>query len=449
MYYDPTEYSSDSIAPRPPDSCAIAEVVRTHLDDFIRQVADESDRTLPSFAVRELRALGRCGDFLNGFVRLRCGSCRSDRIVPFTCQSRICPSCVARRAADTACWLVDRVLRPEIRWRQVVITFPRALAVGLCFRASLADAVVRLCMRILFEHQRARASRDVVGIARPGGIVWIQRFSDGGGAWFHLHVLLPDGIFRELPDSLSVPFEPQPPPTNQEVHQLAATIARRATRLVTRHTDDGPDNPLLERCASQPARRRGSAKPPSASPRRPHLLASVDGFSVHAATDVPPHQTDALERLLRYFGRPPVPTGRVERQVDGNVVVNLKRARGSVERFVFEPVAFLARLAALIPPPMHNLVRYYGVLAPGSPLRADVLRPPAESTPTRPTAPARPARMPWADSILRVFVKDVLQCPCGGRLRVVAVITKPDVIEAFAAAITLCKQSPARGPPPA
>ena len=154
-----------------PAGCASAEVVRSHLDDFIRQASEESARKLPAFAIRELRASGRCGDWTTGFVRLRCGSCRSDRIVPFTCQSRICPSCVARRAADTACWPVDRVLRPEIRWRQVVITFPRELAIGLCFRASLADAGVRLCMRVLFEHQRARAPRDAAGIARPGGIV--------------------------------------------------------------------------------------------------------------------------------------------------------------------------------------------------------------------------------------------------------------------------------------
>ena len=119
--------------------------------------------------------MGRCGDWTNGFVRLRCGSCRSDRIVPFTCQSRICPSCVARRAADTACWLVDRVLRPEIRWRQVVITFPRELAIGLCFRTSLADAVVRLCIRVLCVRWRVRVLREGGGIARPGGTGWIQR----------------------------------------------------------------------------------------------------------------------------------------------------------------------------------------------------------------------------------------------------------------------------------
>jgi hypothetical protein len=88
--------------------------------------------------------------------------------------------------SDTAAWLVDRVLFRAARWRQYVITFPAPLAVGLCFRAELTTAVTNVCMRVLFEHQRGRAKTDAPGLPRPAAVVWLQRFSDGAGAWLHL-----------------------------------------------------------------------------------------------------------------------------------------------------------------------------------------------------------------------------------------------------------------------
>ena len=72
--------------------------------------------------LRELRGLAACGDFTRGFIRLQCSACRVDRVVPFSCKGRLCISCGARRMAIAAAHLVDRVLRPEVGWRQWVIT---------------------------------------------------------------------------------------------------------------------------------------------------------------------------------------------------------------------------------------------------------------------------------------------------------------------------------------
>jgi len=204
------------------------------------------------------------------------------------------------------------------------------------------------------------------------------------------------------------------------------------------------------RCAQQPATALRIPIRPRAA-RQPRLLARHEGFAVHAGTTVAPHHTEALERLLRYLGRPPLPGTRVERLVDGRVVCHLKRPRGArkgrrgATRLLMEPIAFIARLAALIPAPKTNLVRYFGVYAPGSPLRHRVLPKPPDPTKTRPIAPPRPARMSHADLLMRVFHVDILACACGARLRVVAVIQKPSAIEAIAAAILLSQ--PERGPP--
>jgi hypothetical protein len=43
------------------------------------------------------------------------------------------------------------------------------------------------------------------------------------------------------------------------------------------------------------------------------------------------------------------------------------------EHVLFEPLDFIARLAALIPKPRVNLTRYHGVFAPNSHLRAQAI----------------------------------------------------------------------------
>ena len=53
-------------------------------------------------------------------------------------------------------------------------------------------------------------------------------------------------------------------------------------------------------------------------------------------------------------------------------------------------------------------------------------------------------RQPWAELLQRVFEVDALQCPCcGGRMRILAAITDPDV----ARRILMCLWLPPRAPP--
>jgi len=47
--------------------------------------------------------------------------------------------------------------------------------------------------------------------------------------------------------------------------------------------------------------------------------------------------------------------------------------RDGTAHFVFEPNEFLARLAALVPRPRGNLVRYHGILAPNAKHRSAVV----------------------------------------------------------------------------
>ena len=84
-----------------------------------------------------------------------------------------------------------------------------------------------------------------------------------------------------------------------------------------------------------------------------------------------------LERLYRYIARPAVATRRLSLTAQGQVRYQLKTPyRDGTTHVLFEPVDFIARLAALVPKPRGSLTRCHGVFAPNSHAREQV-------TPTR------------------------------------------------------------------
>ena len=74
-----------------------------------------------------------------------------------------------------------------------------------------------------------------------------------------------------------------------------------------------------------------------------------------------------------YITRPALCLERLSQRPDGRVQWQLKRPfRDGTTHFVFTPEDFIARLAALVPRPQHNLTRYHGVFAPSAALRSQI-----------------------------------------------------------------------------
>jgi len=116
-----------------------------------------------------------CGLLSRGFYRLRCPSCGYERFLAHSCKGRICPSCWARRAADTAADLVDRVL-PEIPYRQFVLTFPWPIRLPLAYEAGLLPRMMRAYPQTLFSWMRRRGRKLGIRDGRTGAVTFIQRF---------------------------------------------------------------------------------------------------------------------------------------------------------------------------------------------------------------------------------------------------------------------------------
>jgi Putative transposase len=175
---------------------------------------------------------------------------------------------------------------------------------------------------------------------------------------------------------------------------------------------------------------------PAAAEAEPrNSVAQYTGFSLHAGTAVESEQREKLERLARYVTRPAVAVDRLTLTAQGHVRYRLKTPyRDGTTHVVFEPLDFLARLAALVPPPRVHLTRYRGVFAPHAALRA-AITPAGRGRGSRQRDAAEGARprhvaMSWMQRLKRVFAIEIERCRrCGGRLEVIASIEDPALIE--------------------
>jgi hypothetical protein len=185
--------------------------------------------------------------------------------------------------------------------------------------------------------------------------------------------------------------------------------------------------------AGQPVRRIGSGfgyeggHPALTGPR----CASVNGFSLHANTQVPAHRRDQLERLIRYTARGAVVLERLEEDANGDLVYSFTKPwSDGTTGIKLSPLELLEKLAAVVPLPRAHLVRYAGCLAPHSKLRAAIIPTPRQQGVDGNEAKTGTPSWNWARLLGRVFDLDMATCPfCRrGSLRIIAAMTQESVI---------------------
>jgi len=297
---------------REPEKTALYALVQEHLETLLAQARQSSVDGVgyPAFVEKEGRRYLDCGVLANGFARLRCPTCGFERLLAFSCKGRLCPSCWARRAADTAAHLVDRVL-PEAPYRQWVLTFPwearRFIAVD---RVLLSD-LLRDFLRTVFAWQRRLGRHAGIMDGSCGAVTFVQRFGGALNINPHFHVLIPDGLFTTGPgEGDRAGFVPLPPPSNEDIAHLTATVAARLTKRL-RETigkarefaadrDDDPPTAIMNSAVqlalwlprSGPSGEDSTASDHGSDTPKP-LCAKVDGFSLHAFRTVAPEDRNS------------------------------------------------------------------------------------------------------------------------------------------------------------
>ena len=98
---------------------------------------------------------------------------------------------------------------------------------------------------------------------------------------------------------------------------------------------------------------------PTDAVRTGPLCFASSGFSLHAATRIAPGNKTGLERLCNYVSRPPLAQGSLQKLSEDEYAFKLKTpwADGTTH-LILSPMELIEKLAALVPIPRVNLVRY-------------------------------------------------------------------------------------------
>ncbi len=133
-----------------PEQTLLYRIVEAYYPAFTAHLAAQGGE-LPAYVRREFDDYLKCGVLEHGFLRVRCESCRAEQLVAFSCKRRgFCPSCGARRMAESAALLVDAVL-PEQPMRQWVLSFPYPLRFLFATRPAIMGSMA--CMSIVHTDQ--------------------------------------------------------------------------------------------------------------------------------------------------------------------------------------------------------------------------------------------------------------------------------------------------------
>ena len=377
---------------------------------------------------------------------------------------------------ETAAHLTDHVF-PRLPVRQWVLSVPKRLRYFMQRDGAVLNMVLRIFLRVIAQSLQSNCS-GAAQVDRAalhiGALAFIHRFGSRLNGHVHFHVCVVDGVFEEVAgqtDAQSSPpgivFHPASAIDEAAVAQVQVDLRRRILRAFVGRS-------LLESCDAKEM-----------------LGYQHSGFSVDAGVCIEAHDRAALEHLLRYCARPPFAMERLRK--DGAELVSRSAKQHSepgsdkrgakVDELHLTPLELIERIAALVPPPRTHRHRYFGVLAPNSPLRAAAvaLAAPAQpskefvvpavpaitgegvpgvvplghaspSTPEPATPKRAPAHYLWAVLIARIYEVFPLLCPmCGGQMRLIAFITEGTQIRKILDHIGVDSEpphiAPARGPP--
>ena len=214
-----------------PETTLLYQVIREYWPEFQAELASHG-KYLPSFICREFAEYLKCGRLEHGFLRVRCEACHDEKLVAFSCKRRgFCPSCGARRMAESAALLVDAVL-PHQPIRQWVFSVPFPLRFLFASRPAIMGRVLGIVYRAIATHLRRKAGYTKA-TAQTGAVTLIQRFGGAVNLNIHFHMLFLDGVYSG-PGGSAKRFRWVKAPTSDELTQLTHTIAQRIGRCLER-----------------------------------------------------------------------------------------------------------------------------------------------------------------------------------------------------------------------
>jgi hypothetical protein len=116
-----------------------------------------------------------CGDLKYGFARVKCDTCNTEYLLPFSCKCRyFCPSCHQRRVIEFGEYLYEEILK-DVPHRQWVFSIPKRIRPYFMYNRKLLSKLSKCAWKVLSDYLKESVS---VKNAVPGVVVSIQTFGD-------------------------------------------------------------------------------------------------------------------------------------------------------------------------------------------------------------------------------------------------------------------------------
>src|SRR5215510_4826559 len=163
--------------PRDSSRTVLYKVIAEHLETCLVSLDDDPDaKGLPVYVQREFYDYLQCGILAHGFLRLGCDTCQKELLLPFSCKRRgFCPSCAARRMAQTAAHLIECVI-PWVPTRQWVVSVPIPLRYWMASSQELTakvHTIIRTTIGQYYVNQSVQGGRERKQV-HPGSVTFIQ-----------------------------------------------------------------------------------------------------------------------------------------------------------------------------------------------------------------------------------------------------------------------------------
>jgi hypothetical protein len=336
-----------------------------------------------------------CGDPHEGFARIRCHACGTERILAFSCKRRyLCPSCHQKRAVAFGQWVLTHVL-PAVPYRHFVLSIPKIIRrFFLRDRRLLADL-----SRCGWQAVKALI-QAAVPEAEPGAIVATHSFGDFPERFHpHLHILATDGAFH-----------------GKGLFRVASRFPVKELERLFRHK-------VLRMLLDK-------------GKMRPEIIGIMDrwrhtGFNVYRGPRILPREKKSLERLAAYLIRSSFSQERMEYLPEKALV--RYRSKDGKEQKTYAAMEWLAAMGTHVPARGQQSVRYYGFLSNAARGRRRKVQGQEDPLPTvlEPEVSSKgfEKNSAWARLIQKVYEVDPLECPrCSAQMRVISFINDPLVI---------------------
>ena len=360
-----------------------------HLETFVATYDSRFVDTygpLKPYAEKAFGSLLLCGDPNFGVTRFSCCACNIELAVPFSCKTRICPSCAKRRAEEVAANLVERL--PAIGHRHLVVTIPRKAGLRLriledpkLFR-KLAQIIVRVLRRQMVRQLSANR-KELLDVVKPGILMTQHSFSSDLSFHPHWHIIVSDGVFT--PEGDFIPLWHWD--TQALLEDLRASILRAFVRW--------------------------SKLSPETARSLQEWELERSGFSCFLSPAIPEDDKEGLGRLVRYLFRSPVSYRQLSYD-EGTGMVRCRSKRGGYREW--HATEFLAVLAQHVPRPRQHVVTYAGHYANAAGNLNHESEDDTSDGETKENAGGF-RRYSWAELLALVWRVDPLECPrCGEQM---------------------------------